>query len=270
MKYILAMNIAICLTFQISGMEYYDMERREGNGRILYVLTNKTLPTITIDQCTCGKAASKRCSKCQFVFYCNNQCQSTDWENHKNACKGIQKIHCGEISHMRNLFSAYVNKAAATDPICRWKYLKNAMLWHLKTIIRLQQDLACAKDNPRITTGGAVLTAAQVRRMAGIEEPLEKVTKEHIQQFESLELTAEQLQLLEQETKPQALEWVQHLTDEDKLVLPYNFRQYGIERILLILEEEREFHPRSEWKQRRKKVLQILRHVKSAKSAAKR
>jgi hypothetical protein len=46
----------------------------------------------------CNKNDSKaRCSKCRAVYYCSEECQRTDWKNHKEKCddlkilKAIQK-----------------------------------------------------------------------------------------------------------------------------------------------------------------------------------
>ncbi|MES1905033.1 MAG: hypothetical protein MHPSP_001527 [Paramarteilia canceri] len=34
----------------------------------------------------CKRFASKKCSKCKEIWYCSQECQSKDWENHKIVC----------------------------------------------------------------------------------------------------------------------------------------------------------------------------------------
>ncbi|XP_038135980.1 zinc finger MYND domain-containing protein 10 [Cyprinodon tularosa] len=36
---------------------------------------------------SCGKEASKRCSRCQIEWYCNRSCQVKHWPKHKKACQ---------------------------------------------------------------------------------------------------------------------------------------------------------------------------------------
>uniref|UniRef100_A0A3Q2CIN1 Zinc finger MYND domain-containing protein 10 n=1 Tax=Cyprinodon variegatus TaxID=28743 RepID=A0A3Q2CIN1_CYPVA len=36
---------------------------------------------------SCGKEASKRCSRCQIEWYCNRPCQVKHWPKHKKACQ---------------------------------------------------------------------------------------------------------------------------------------------------------------------------------------
>ncbi|XP_061584523.1 zinc finger MYND domain-containing protein 10 [Cololabis saira] len=36
---------------------------------------------------SCGKEASKRCSRCQGEWYCHRECQVKDWPKHKEACQ---------------------------------------------------------------------------------------------------------------------------------------------------------------------------------------
>eukprot|EP00088_Acartia_fossae_P012865 TRINITY_DN1665_c0_g1_i1.p1 TRINITY_DN1665_c0_g1~~TRINITY_DN1665_c0_g1_i1.p1 ORF type:complete len:484 (-),score=131.38 TRINITY_DN1665_c0_g1_i1:879-2330(-) len=39
----------------------------------------------------CSKDASKRCTGCYLVWYCNADCQKSDWDVHKTTCKKIRK-----------------------------------------------------------------------------------------------------------------------------------------------------------------------------------
>ncbi len=251
-------NIFIFITtmpviFQIYTMDEYSIVRTVRGNHTSYTLETEPLPVIKIDECnTCGEASTTKCSACKLVFYCNRNCQTKDWKKHKKDCPKLQKTHCGDIAHMRTLFSAYVKKAEATaDETRRWNYIKTAILWHLKTIIRLQQDIACSKD---ISTQGAT----------------EKVNFDHRQMLSSLKLSQEQLQLIVQESKLKAFEWAKHLTDKDKLVPPFEIRLYGMKAFIQSLKKDEEFYPESEWPQKRKEALQKLLPKKLIKSARKR
>eukprot|EP01084_Bolivina_argentea_P128448 227060_1 len=58
----------------------------------------------------CGKSGvSSRCSACQTVYYCNKQCQSDHWKNHKTQCKLMQtknkektQINIDDLMKFRN------------------------------------------------------------------------------------------------------------------------------------------------------------------------
>ena len=38
---------------------------------------------------SCGQQGTKRCSKCQTVYYCSKECQKAHWKIHKKACSEI-------------------------------------------------------------------------------------------------------------------------------------------------------------------------------------
>jgi len=44
----------------------------------------------------------KRCSGCQMVYYCNEECQKTDWFEHK--------LYCGELQKIRYIKTRYYPK----------------------------------------------------------------------------------------------------------------------------------------------------------------
>jgi hypothetical protein len=37
----------------------------------------------------CDKSASNKCGRCKTSIYCGKQCQASDWEEHKSACKDV-------------------------------------------------------------------------------------------------------------------------------------------------------------------------------------
>ena len=39
---------------------------------------------------SCGQQGTKRCSKCQTVYYCSKECQKAHWKIHKKGCSEIQ------------------------------------------------------------------------------------------------------------------------------------------------------------------------------------
>lgn len=50
---------------------------------------------VDVEFCTtCGeKGASKRCSVCKMVIYCDQTCQKTHWFAHKKICKNLKDIY---------------------------------------------------------------------------------------------------------------------------------------------------------------------------------
>lgn len=43
------------------------------------------------DYCFKRNSILKRCSKCRFVFYCNEQCQKSSWQIHKYECQRLKR-----------------------------------------------------------------------------------------------------------------------------------------------------------------------------------
>ncbi|XP_004626491.1 ankyrin repeat and MYND domain-containing protein 2 isoform X2 [Octodon degus] len=50
---------------------------------------------VDVEFCTtCGeKGASKRCSVCKMVIYCDQTCQKTHWFTHKKICKNLKEVY---------------------------------------------------------------------------------------------------------------------------------------------------------------------------------
>ncbi|XP_056130842.1 zinc finger MYND domain-containing protein 10 [Lampris incognitus] len=55
---------------------------------------------------SCGKEATKRCSRCQMEWYCHRECQVKHWPKHKTACQlmaeATERVHekAGESKHL--------------------------------------------------------------------------------------------------------------------------------------------------------------------------
>merc|ERR1712098_753701 len=54
----------------------------------------KALALVKCAHCGTSEKSEKqfqKCSRCGFVFYCSQDCQKSDWQNHKQICKQIRK-----------------------------------------------------------------------------------------------------------------------------------------------------------------------------------
>ncbi|KAF2848660.1 hypothetical protein T440DRAFT_400759, partial [Plenodomus tracheiphilus IPT5] len=47
--------------------------------------------SLTSKPCTTcsGQPARRRCSRCKSAYYCDRNCQKSDWKTHRNACEPI-------------------------------------------------------------------------------------------------------------------------------------------------------------------------------------
>ena len=50
----------------------------------------------------CGTQCEKRCTACYTVYYCDTQCQKSDWTSHKSKCKATLKNY-KEIVHYNHV-----------------------------------------------------------------------------------------------------------------------------------------------------------------------
>ena len=50
----------------------------------------------------CGTLTSKKCSKCNVIFYCNRSCQVTDWAVHKFFCASLPFPICSKCDGQIN------------------------------------------------------------------------------------------------------------------------------------------------------------------------
>ena len=63
-------------------------------------------PTMKSKPCAaCGKDASKECTGCRRVAYCNRSCQKSHWKQHKKLCfpPGAKCTRCGQIIDENNI-----------------------------------------------------------------------------------------------------------------------------------------------------------------------
>ncbi|KAF1938937.1 hypothetical protein EJ02DRAFT_457443 [Clathrospora elynae] len=43
---------------------------------------------------TCsGQPARRRCSRCKSAYYCDKNCQKSDWKTHRNVCESIPQTY---------------------------------------------------------------------------------------------------------------------------------------------------------------------------------
>ena len=68
---------------------------------------------------TCQKEASKKCSRCRCVFYCDKSCQTQDWPVHKSNCKAINNVQKGKNKEKHTSSS---NQRLHVD--C-WQFVRN-------------------------------------------------------------------------------------------------------------------------------------------------
>ncbi|KAJ3225093.1 hypothetical protein HK099_007380 [Clydaea vesicula] len=49
----------------------------------------------------CNKKAKFMCSSCttQQIFYCSEVCQTDDWKEHKNVCRGVNRQIYPDTTH---------------------------------------------------------------------------------------------------------------------------------------------------------------------------
>ena len=75
--------------FDLCADDCDDEWSEEEEGEILKIEAKKNKNS----QCSsCNMAETKKiCSRCKAVYYCNKECQSKDWSNHKLLCKPVKK-----------------------------------------------------------------------------------------------------------------------------------------------------------------------------------
>ena len=76
-----------------------------------------TMSTPTCAQCNTAAADLKRCSHCQYVFYCNKACQKAHWKQHKHACfqSRMIVIKCSNDSSIAYWFLTYAEYLKECD-----------------------------------------------------------------------------------------------------------------------------------------------------------
>lgn len=236
----IAISLLIAVV-HIHAMEHNPNVRVEQHGNISsYQLDSVPVPQIRPGECEqCGKNASSRCSACRLAYYCSSVCQKLDWISvHKSVCEEMKQADHGDIAHMRNVFSAYLQKGLET---LDKKYAKRALAWHLRTIIRMRQDIACSTD---LSTSGG----------------MGKVTFEHGMQIQELikknVCTKQELQDMNTDLTKNAIAWVDKRTQDGTLVPPYGIRRYGMGAFMNAqMNAEKEFLPQDQWQQKRAEVL---------------
>ncbi len=213
-----------------------------GGNSTNYRVAAPSLPDIKIRECMgCGEDASQKCSTCKLTYYCSQDCQSGHWASHKTGCKKLATAHQGDIATMRSVFAAHMAKASQTK---EKKWVQEGLAWHYKTIVRVRQDAACSKDAS--TKAGSIST----------------VQVEHGMLFEQLvaQEVCTQGDLEDREAFKGAVAWARQITEQDALVSPIGIRRYGMQVFIASLDgagfdQDTEFIPEAEWKEKRLGVL---------------
>ncbi|OAL52511.1 hypothetical protein IQ07DRAFT_505943 [Pyrenochaeta sp. DS3sAY3a] len=48
---------------------------------------------------TCsGQPARRRCSRCKSAYYCDRNCQKSDWKTHRNVCEPAQQTYSAPVT----------------------------------------------------------------------------------------------------------------------------------------------------------------------------
>ncbi len=232
--------LLLLLTVSLHAMEENPQVQRMTVGNCTnYFLTPQKMPEIKIQECMgCGKEASTRCGNCKFTYYCSEGCQKSNWSNHKSKCKEIKQAQFGDIAQMRNLYAAFMNKASKTT---NKKFVKEGLSWHLRTLIRLRQDVSCSKDN-------------------STQSSIERVQLDHGQLMKQLTekniCSQKELEDISKEIFKDAIAWVENKTKEKHLVPPFGIRRYGLSVFMNPeMHVDEEFVPENEWYNKRMDVL---------------
>jgi len=69
--------------------------------------TTTTPPSKVCNVCQ-ASAATKRCSRCNLVWYCSPECQRKDWKKHKPFCNSEYQAHQWELH--KKAFDAIIEK----------------------------------------------------------------------------------------------------------------------------------------------------------------
>ena len=77
---------------------------------------------------SCSKFATKKCEKCESVYYCSTECQKLNWKEHKNLC-------C--ITLTKSCNKHYNNKAFLTTLVMYsvksslWEWTDKILYWNV-------------------------------------------------------------------------------------------------------------------------------------------
>jgi tetratricopeptide (TPR) repeat protein len=68
---------------------------------------------------SCGKSnPQKRCSRCQFVYYCSAECQKQHWSEHKHDCKAAKSIKLSMMGLTEDVPVSFPESSAAINTEC--------------------------------------------------------------------------------------------------------------------------------------------------------
>ena len=91
-------------------IENWDLHKKECFTRADRKERRLILKEIMVSPCVvcCTSSNSKRCDKCRNVRYCSKQCQTKDWDNHKNTCVKKKNV-MGEKKRITEMFTECID-----------------------------------------------------------------------------------------------------------------------------------------------------------------
>ena len=69
---------------------------------------------------SCAKVCRMKCSLCKMVFYCDQDCQKSDWENHKTRCDELAQARA-DRQRMTSKFEELILKRTNVSPSVTFK-----------------------------------------------------------------------------------------------------------------------------------------------------
>jgi hypothetical protein len=233
------LSLLLLVTMQIHAMNLSPKVRVVNSS-----IASAPMPKLKIGDCSyCDKKAELLCTACEATYYCSKKCQKLHWGTHKAMCSELKKAQSGDIAHMRNIFYAYVEGARKHK---NKAFIEVGVHWHLRTLIRLTQDIVCSNDK------STRLSAERIHVEHG-QLMLTELINPQI-------CTQKELEDLSIGKEKDALEWVASRTAAKKLVPPFGIRDYGIMAPLNSqMNKDKEFIPEKKWHDMRMKMIQFQR-----------
>ncbi len=206
-------------------------------------LAETNAPTFCLGTCAlCAKKViTIQCEECHGVNYCSLVCQEKHNNHKKKDCHKIKQAKEGHLARIEGFFQAYIMALHKTK---RKEYVKDALTWHRRLLVRVRQDMACSNDR---STDDAL---ANVHFQQG--QLFKQLIDEGLVHEGDLTDTHEgKKSLLD------AVAWAEELTKNDTLVSPHGIVAYGLECFLPkeLTKNKGRLISQDQWKAKRLAVL---------------